>query len=266
MLFKLTMLAGAILLFLLSDVLFGTTLLSATVAGGLLVTVGPLLGAVLAYRLPAVKSLWLDIVDMFTEEEAPDAAMIKEIEQVAYIWQADGYRGLEKATRKISDPLLRIGVGLVADCCEPAEVRTILERQSRLYFSGRAAQGGIFRFLARQAQTFGLVGTVIGMIMALRSVGDPIAIGNGMAVALFSTLFGLLLANLVYRPLHGKFKELLRREYKSQLLIMDGVNYLATGKCSRAIAYRLQPFLEVEEEPLSGGNGLMHERLHRFAA
>ena len=264
MLFKLTMLTGTFLLFLLSDMLFGTTLLSAIITGGVLVTFGPLLGGVLAYRLSAVKSLGRDIFGMFSEEGATDAAMIKEIEQVAYIWQADGYRGLEKATRKISDPFLRIGVGLVADCCEPTEVRAILERQSRLYFVGRAAQGGIFRFLARQAQTFGLIGTVIGMIMALRSIGDPIAIGNGMAIALFSTLFGLLLANLVYRPLHGKFKELLRREYRRKRLIMDGVNYLATGKGSRAIAYYLQPLLEVEE-PLPCGNGLLHVPQHHFA-
>lgn len=264
MLLKMIMPAGILLVFFLSDILFGNTFLSANVKSGLLVIVGPVLGAVLVHGFPAIKSLWERALRIFDEDEGRDAALVKEIGRLAYSWQAHGYRGLEKASHQIIDPLLRTGVVLVADGCKAEEVCKILRRKSRIYFTGRSAEGDILRVLAGQAQSFGLVGTVIGMIAALGSIGNPVAVGNGISMALCSVLYGLLLANLVYRPLHKKFKVRLRRDYKSHMLIMAGVNYLADGKSSRAINYRLQSFLDREEQDLPRRSRLEPVVRHSF--
>ncbi len=262
MLTQLIILVGTLLFFFLADFIFGSTFLSASIKSVVLVIAGPLL----AYRLSTIKSLWRELLRIFAEQAARDGALVTEIARVAYVWQVEGYRGLENELHKIKDPFLRTGIELLADSCEPEEIKTILNRQSQLSLAARSAEGNILAVLAKRANSFGLIGTVIGIIMVLGSIGDSAAMGNGIAMALLSTLYGLLLANLVYLPLHNKFKASLRMEHRSHLLVMDGVNYLALGKCSRSIAYRLRSFLAGEEKTVPPKEMIMSVSQHRLNA
>lgn len=266
MLFKATVVVAVSLFFILADLMLGTSILTANIKSGLLVIIGPLLSAMVAYRLPAIRSLFHSLCKLYGPGESANPALIQELERVAYQWRAGGYRALEKATWAIADPFLRSGVELVADGYQPEEIKKMLNRQCRVYFAGRSAEGNILGALAKQAQTFGYIGTVIGIMSVLGDIGNTTAIGNGLAMALLSTIYGLLLANLVYLPLHEKFKARLGREYKSHLLVIDGVNSLACGKSSRAIAYRLQSFLDEEEKPTLAEETIISMPQHRLAA
>ena len=265
MLLKLIMVAGIILFYFLSDAIFGSSTLLANIQCALLVVVGPLLGVRLAYRLSIVKGLHRSIIKMLTRPDEEDLELISQIEKIAYVWHNSGYRGLEAAAGKINHPLLRTGAGLVADGCEAGEMRKILVRQCRIYFSGRKAESNILLSLAKLTQTFGFIGTFFGMSMLLRSINDPVAIGYGMAIALLSTLHGLLLANLLYKPLYEKVRAEIRKEYKNYALIIEGVTCLAKGKSSRSISYRLHSFIGGEDNLTPRDNLVVADSHHRLA-
>ena len=243
MLLKLIMLAGILMFVFLSDAMSGSATLSANCKSGLLVVVGPLLGTLLAYQLPTIKSLFCSISKMLNHQESRDFTLINEMEKMAHAWQTSGHRGLETAARESNYPFLRAGAGLIADGYKASEIRKILASQCEMHFSGREAESSILLALAKLTQSFGFIGTVIGLIKVLGSMDDPVAIGNGMSIALLTTLHGLLLANFIYMPLYKKFQEHLRKEYKNYSLIIEGVTSLAIGKSSRSITYRLHSFL-----------------------
>lgn len=250
MLYKFIMLAGVLLFFFLADVVFGNSNLAANVKSGLLVVGGPFLAIFLSYQLQVIKSLGRRVVKMFREEgEAREFVLINEIEEMANAWHAGGHRQLEKAARRTASPLLRTGAGMIADGYKAGEIRKILSRQCRLYFADRAVEGEVLLALGKLTMTFGIIGTIVGVIRALGAIGDATAIANGMAIALLSSLYGLLLANFVYMPLHKKFEAHLSDEHKGNALIMEGVNCLVLGHSSRAISYRLNSFLGGEYKP-----------------
>ncbi len=248
MLIKLILTAGIVSFIFMSDIMSGSTTLSANLKSGLLVVVGPLLGTVLAYHLSTIKSLFASIAKMLSQQETRDFSLINEIEKVAHAWHTDGHRGLETVAQQTAHPFLRTGAGLIADGYKVSEIRKILASQCEMYFSRREAESNILLALAKLTQSFGFIGTVIGLIRVLGSLDDPAVIGNGMSLALLTTLHGLLLANFVYLPLYKKFQEHLRKEYKNYSLIMEGISCLAIGKSSRSISYRLHSFLGNEHD------------------
>ncbi|MDH3359323.1 MAG: MotA/TolQ/ExbB proton channel family protein [Desulfobulbaceae bacterium] len=253
MLLKIIMLAGVMLFFFLADFLFGSTNLSANCKSVVLVVAGPFLGIALAYQLPLIKSLYHRIVKMFKQEgEAKEFILINEIEELADAWHSGGNRLLEKVVPKSTNSLLRSGAGMIADGYKVEEIRKVLARQCRIYFADRATEGEILLALGRLTQTFGFIGTIVGMIRVFGAIGDPAAMGNGMAIALISSLHGLMLANFVYVPLYKKFEAHLNDEHKNYTLIMEGVNCLALGKSTRAISYRLNSFLGREHKMVPG--------------
>ena len=266
MVVKIIMLAGVLLFFFLADFVFGNTSLSANCKSGLLVVVGPLLGTMLAYRLPIIKALFQRIVKMFKQEgEAKDFVLINEIEELANAWHTGGHRRLEIVAGKTTSSLLRTGAGMIADGYKVGEIRKILSRQCKMYFADRAVEGDVLLALGKYTQAFGYIGTVVGMIRVFESIGDPVAIGNGLAIALLSTLHGLLLANFVYMPLHKKFENHMNDEYRSCSLILEGINSLALGKSSRAISYRLNSFLGNEHEVALPEKQIATAPHHHFA-
>jgi len=142
-----------------------------------------------------------------------------------------GLLGLEKEKSHIQDLFLRDAVEMLADGYSTEEIREILEQRIVYRNAREETEADIFRTMARFAPAFGMIGTLIGLIVLLSNMnaGSLDRIGGNMAVALVTTFYGLLLANLVFKPISVKLER--RTEERTLLMRMltDSVTMIREG-------------------------------------
>ncbi len=136
--------------------------------------------------------------------------------QLAEVARRHGILSLQTAIREIDrDEFLEKGVMLVVDGYPPEEVEDILARDIDATRARHDAAAGILRRAAEISPAMGLIGTLIGLVQMLGNLDDPTTIGPSMAVALLTTFYGAVLANMVFSPLASK----LERNSDDEILI-----------------------------------------------
>jgi len=118
---------------------------------------------------------------------------------------------------------MRIGLQLVADGTAPERVVEVMQLEGKALRRQRMMTERLFRTLGSYSPMFGLIGTIVGLIRMLRNLSDPAQIGSGMAVALVTTLYGVLAAALLFLPFASKIRELAQQEEARRELIICGV-------------------------------------------
>jgi chemotaxis protein MotA len=210
---------------------------------GLLVVVGgTLAGVFLAFPMDTMRDLWLQMGYLARRKVLSNKELEKIFYDLARLQRAEGSLALEEPARAKGNPFLELGVTLVVDGLKPIEVRERLEQEFEFFFSRRSAQRAVLSLMGRLAPALGLAGTMIGLIRMLHTVKDPAAVAEGMSVALLTTFYGIMLANLLILPLERKLGELTRAEAVEMTLITEGVMGLALGLNGAAIQTRLGSF------------------------
>ncbi len=185
-----------------------------SIEGLVIVIGGTIVNAFMSSHKQDVLDAFSTVSNMLEKPEITRDALRKDISQLiqwSYVLQAEDFLGLEKATAdKISDPLLRYGMDLVLTAYPADKVREMMHNVVDAEFERRCAPVTVLRNMAATAPAFGMVGTLIGMIIILNGLGADMAnVGGGLAVAMLSTLYGLLMARLVCLPAADK---LLKKE------------------------------------------------------
>jgi chemotaxis protein MotA len=116
--------------------------------------------------------------------------------------QSKGLKEFEKTVAsKLTEPLLRYGTDLLVSNYNPADIRRLMETAAEATFDRRTRPVSVLRNMSGSAPAFGMVGTLVGMIIMLGNFeSDMSKIGSGMAVAMLSTFYGLILSRLVFMP------------------------------------------------------------------
>ncbi len=154
-----------------------------------------------------------------------------------------GLLSLEDKLNEIDDEFLRNSLMLVVDSVEPEKVKQLLESEID-YLDDRHAQDREFYDKgAAFAPAFGMIGTLIGLINMLQALDDPDAIGPAMSVALVTTFYGSVLANMVFLPISYKLKNRHEQELLCKLLISEGVQAIQAGENPKFIEEKLNQFL-----------------------
>ena len=165
----------------------------------------------------------------------------------AYIVQKNGLQGLETdvATSVGNDPFLRYGVDLVITGYTGAEIREILKESAFSTYQREIQRIDVLKQLGANTPAFGMVGTLIGLIVMLGSMGgDPASIGTGMAVALITTLYGVLTARLMYLPASVKTTQRADNTLFRNLLLVESLVLLSERKSPRHIQDKINAFLD----------------------
>lgn len=164
-----------------------------------------------------------------------------------YMVQKSGITALEADVGKLKqqDKFVGFGADLVISGYNGTEVRTILTNLIETSFQRSTIPCDILRAMAGTAPAFGMIGTLVGLIIMLGNMGaDPSALGPGMAVALLTTLYGVLLPRLFLLPAASKIQqreEIIRfRSY----LVTEGLALLADRKNPRFIQDAMNSYLD----------------------
>ena len=125
-----------------------------------------------------------------------------------YLVKKQGLLALEKEIKgaKKQDHFLNYGIELVISGYSGEEVRSMLTAASTGAFQRAMVQADILKNMAAAAPAFGMIGTLVGLVQMLANMSDPASIGPAMAVALLTTFYGAVLANMVFSPLASKLE------------------------------------------------------------
>jgi len=173
---------------------------------------------------------------------SPDS-VIRDIVSFIRIAHKDGLLALDKHLDEIDYFFLKKGVRLTIDGVPQDIIADILNKELMISIERQKVGYKILSALGTYAPAFGMIGTLIGLIQMLRSLSDPSQIGGGMAVALLTTFYGALLANLFFIPMAGKVKERTEEEKLLRMLIIEGIGAMMSEESPRLVEERLLIFL-----------------------
>lgn len=213
---------------------------------GVLIVVGGTIAATLineslSHVLGAVKVS----KNAFFERRVPSEQMIEQIIELAAKARKEGLVSLENET--IADDFLARGVRLGVDGLGPEIIRETLASELQALVRRHERGHRIFRFMGTTAPAMGMVGTLIGLVQMLQTLSDPAAIGPAMAVALLTTLYGAILAFLIFNPIAQKLESRTSEETAHKKLAIVGVESILSGDNSLVIQSKLDAFLSPTE-------------------
>jgi len=236
--------AGIIFFLGLSTKIVGETSMMLNLKSGIMVLGGTLVIGFLSFPMKSYRDLFKTLFVIFHRNELDYRILIKDIARLSRVNRLYGDLVLEKEARRTKNVFLRKGIDLIVDGYESFEIHNIMEKEYEIYFSRKESLVNILNTLQKIAPVIGFLGTIIGLISVLNHLGSPADMGKGMAIALLTTLYGLLIANFLFLPLHKKLTEHLKMESALLYVIIEGVLDISQGKNSRAIAYHLQSYIE----------------------
>ncbi len=165
----------------------------------------------------------------------------------AYTVQKKGLPALESETKKAvkGDRFLKFGIDMVVSGYTGDEVRAMLLNTVNTTYGRNTVQVNILKNMAAAAPAFGMVGTLVGLIIMLDSMGgDPKSLGAGLAVALLTTLYGVLFARLILTPVADKVQQREQIVRFRNVLLAEGMSLLADRKNPRFIQDSMNSFLD----------------------
>lgn len=163
----------------------------------------------------------------------------------------EGLLSLEDEIDNINDEFLKAGMRLVIDGAEPNIVKTILNAEITSIDSRHSTGAKMVEDLGSFAPAFGMIGTLIGLIIMLRSMGgDPTAVGKGMAAALITTFYGAVLANCIFLPVTSKLEKLNVQEIDVKSLIIEGILSIQAGDNPKTLQTKLLSFFSQKQREI----------------
>lgn len=176
--------------------------------------------------------------------------LIKQIVELAETARRDGLLALETKIPEIENPLVRTGIQMAVDGSSPDVVEEVLRTEVESIATRHREGKNIMDQLGRFAPAYGMIGTLMGLIMMLQDMSDPSGIGAGMAVALITTLYGAIIANVFFSPAAQKLGLISRNEMISFEIAIRGVMAIQSGESPRAIGQKLRTFLPPKQREM----------------
>jgi chemotaxis protein MotA len=251
--FSLASLAGAVFSFALviGAILIGTENFVAflSLEGVMIVVGGTLAVGFMSYQPHDVMEALRGLGLMFKRPSATHETLHRDLFNViawARIMKEKGLRGLEnKVDEGQNDPFVRYGLEMVVSNYTPEEVSGMMETAANAYYERDTTPAHVLMSMASHAPAFGMVGTLIGMVIMLGNFsGDMSGIGHGLSVALLATLYGVLSARLLYMPAASKIMQKQDNLRFRNHLITQGMVMIVANKSPRYIQDHLNSFLK----------------------
>lgn len=211
----------------------------------LLIVVGGSLMVVLSQLRLSECRMALHAASRAFKHSLPDtASTIEEMIEVSKLARKGGLLALEDF--ETNSRYLKQGLQMLADGFAPETVKDVLDRERLMTLDRNQAGSKAFTMLNEVAPAMGMIGTLIGLVQMLANMDDPSSIGPAMAVALLTTLYGVLIANVIAKPIAEKLESRMYQQEKLQVLWTDALLAIQEGKNPRIVEQMLLAYLPDE--------------------
>ena len=210
----------------------------------IVVVVGGMIGGFLvAFPLKDVLTLGKVFSKTLKNSEFDVDQIITKIIELANVARREGLLALEEAVSEIKDDFLQKGVMLIVDGTDPELVKNIMETEIENLSTRHSKSKSMFDLLGSLGPAFGMIGTLIGLVAMLQNLSDPSSIGPAMAVALLTTFYGSIFANLLFIPIANKLSLKSNEEILIRNVMIEGLLSIQAGENPRIIEEKLKVFL-----------------------
>ncbi len=241
---------GTVLGISLSFLLLGTAMMLGVGIGpyfdvpSILITVGGSITSLLiAQKLENMKKFFTFFMIAFKPQTFDVPALIKKLVDYSTQARRDGILSLEQQSNQEENEFLKRGLNMAIDGAEPDSIRDLLETDMDRTLERHKGNAGIFDQWASFAGSYGMLGTLIGLVAMLLNMSDPASIGPAMAVALLTTFYGSFVGNVVGSPIAAILMARAADEALVKLLIIEGIMSIQAGDNPRALEAKLLTFL-----------------------
>lgn len=210
----------------------------------LLIVVGGTIGAALInYPLKDILSAFAIGMKTFISKPNDPVKIVQTLLELAQMVRQEGLLSMESKVEEIENSFLKRGIQMAIDGQKPKDIDDMLYAETDAISQRHNLGAEIFTTFGSFAPAFGMIGTLIGLVLMLQNMEDPSTIGPSMSVALLTTFYGALIANIVFLPMAGKLRTLSKKEMLINEIIMAGIQALASGENPRVMERRLHGYL-----------------------
>lgn len=237
---------GIVLGFLvvLSPIIFGGGAMAFIDIPSLCVVIGGMLCSVLIhFSMRQFLGIFSVMKKTFMVKLLAPSELTQEVVNFAAINRRDGALALEEQLRKVDNLFIQKGLQMLVDGQEEESLRDMMELEIQYIKERHLIGKKILDFMGASAPAFGMIGTLIGLVKMLQNLSSPEQIGAGMAIALLTTFYGALLANLVFIPLGGKLGIYSKDEILSMEMTLEGICAISRGENPMVVREKMQSFV-----------------------
>jgi chemotaxis protein MotA len=224
----------------------------------LIVLGGSFMSAMIAFPMDRVIGAMSLMGRTIRTESSDPAPLITLLVSLTRKARREGLLALDSEMEHIPSDFLRRGLRLVVDGSDPQVLREILENDIRIMQDRHGSGRKVLEYLGKVCPAFGMLGTLIGLVIMLYQLqSNPDGLGQAMAVALITTMYGVMFANLVFIPMANKLSVRSEGETLARYMMLEGITSIQSGENPSVLEERLKIFLppsrrdDVEE----GGGG-----------
>ena len=200
----------------------------------------------IAFPLTSIRKSVASVKKCFAKAKTNPKEIVDQLVFFAESVRREGLLAQERKLEDVRDPFLAEGLHLIVDGLPPATVEKILNSEIEASQHRHQQERNVLLHCGRCAPAFGMLGTVIGLIMMLTNLSAE-TVGPGMAVAILTTFYGLLAAHLFFLPVAEKLKQLHEADMRIKAMIVRGVLAIQSGEHPRIIQMQMLTFLPMEE-------------------
>ena len=212
-------------------------------ASAMIVVGGGIASVMVSFSLSNFLRAGKIMLKAFLHKQQATQKLIDDLVGYAEIARRDGILSLENAINDTDDPFITTGIQMAVDGTDPELIEQIMNNELEAIAERHDTGKAIFDSLGKYAPAYGMIGTLVGLVVMLMNMDDPSAIGPGMAVALLTTLYGSMVANMIALPIADKLGQRNEEELTMKTIIIKGVMSIQSGDNPRIVEQKLKTFL-----------------------
>ncbi len=219
----------------------------------LIVVGGTTIALFIGFPMTRIRDTVNVIIATFSKQRDRES-VIKDILGISKMYGKTDIRSLEQKLKQVDDDYLKMGINLLINNYSSGEIKNIMEREMMLKIISYNFSQNLLKTIARLTPSFGLVGTVISLIRIFKHFESVDTFAPMMSVALMSTFYGVIIANLFMMPICAKVKE---RTIISEVIMnitIEGVLAVKNMEHPLRLEERIRGFQEIEDLSLQGVN------------
>ncbi len=165
---------------------------------------GAVSAALISFPLKRFLATFGVVKNVFFNKQEEFGGVIQQLVSLAETARRDGLLALEGRLEEVTSPFMILGIQMTVDGNRPEVIEDVLRSEMDAVATRHKNGKSVIVQLGRFAPAFGMIGTLMGLIIMLGNMSDPSSIGAGMAVALITTLYGAIISNLFFLPFAEK--------------------------------------------------------------
>lgn len=235
--------------FVLGTIMLGGSIMTFFNIPSILIVMGGTLAAsMIAYPLRDFLSIFKTTMKIFIFKLQPADEIINKLVEVSNKARKEGLLSIEGEMRNTDNPYLAQALQMTVDGVKTTDIAAIMQKQMALTKKNLNVGANIFASMGSYAPAFGMIGTLIGLVQMLANLDDPSSIGPKMAIAMITTFYGSVLANLFFIPMGNKLAGRNEEEMINMTIIFEGIISIREGEHPKLMEDKLNIYLGSAKE------------------